>query len=291
MSTESTALTPRLVTKGMRRLALIISGLVFGAAFLLVFFPTQTDRFFAWTINPPMTAAFLGAAYAASFVSEFLAGRERIWVRTRIVWPSMLVFTGLTLLATLIHLDRFHFDSPIVTARFLAWAWIIIYIIAPLLVILQFFLLSRTSGSNPPRQAPLSAWFRLVYGTQSAFMVLLGAALFLSPDTVSGLWPWKLTALTGQAVGAWLLGIGLSSLHAIWENDWTRIQIAMISDLLVALFELLTLLRFPGDLDWSAVRTWVYVFFLISMLAVSAYGLYARRQVMRLVYPNPLPTP
>ena len=40
-------------------------------------------------------------------------------------------------------------------------------------------------------------------------MVGLGIALFIAPVATGELfWPWKVTALTGRAIGAWLVGIG-----------------------------------------------------------------------------------
>jgi hypothetical protein len=38
------------------------------AGFQLFVGATETDRFFSWTIDPPLTAAFLGAAYWAAMV-------------------------------------------------------------------------------------------------------------------------------------------------------------------------------------------------------------------------------
>ena len=50
-------------------LAAIAGGLLFIGA-------DDTDRFFSWTIDPPLTAAFLGAAYWAALVLlAWAAGR------------------------------------------------------------------------------------------------------------------------------------------------------------------------------------------------------------------------
>jgi hypothetical protein len=65
----------------------------------------STDRLFAWTIKPPLTAAFLGANYWAASFLAFLSARERVWARARITYAVSVVFTSLTLLATLLHLD------------------------------------------------------------------------------------------------------------------------------------------------------------------------------------------
>ena len=91
----------------------------------------QTDRFFAWTIQNPLTAAFLGGAYWASFAMEFLAARRRVWAYARIAVPAVLIFTGMTLVVTLLHLGQFHLNSPDLITRGVAWAWLIVYAIVP----------------------------------------------------------------------------------------------------------------------------------------------------------------
>ena len=101
----------RKTTLGMRRLLLIASFLVLLVGISLFFLPRRTDTYFAWTISPALTAAFLGSAYWSSFLMELLGSREKLWARTRITVPAVFLFTSLTLLATLIHLDKFHFGS------------------------------------------------------------------------------------------------------------------------------------------------------------------------------------
>src|SRR5712692_507014 len=100
------------VTLGMRRLLYVASALVFISGVQLFVLTDHTDRFFAWTIHPGLTAAFLGGGYLASFFLEFLSARERVWAQARLAVPAVLTFTVLTLVVTLVHRDRFHFGDP-----------------------------------------------------------------------------------------------------------------------------------------------------------------------------------
>lgn len=109
--------------KNIRILLLIASLLVFIIGIALYLLPEQTDTYFAWTINPPLTAAFLGAGYWASFILELLSAREKSWVRARLAVPSVIAFTFLTLIVTLIHLDRFHLSSPNFITITITWVW------------------------------------------------------------------------------------------------------------------------------------------------------------------------
>ena len=99
------------VTRGMRVLLVVAAVLVFLAGFQLTVFPTRTADWFSWTIDVPMTAVFLGAAYWSSAVLEVAGARSRTWGRARLTVWTVLVFTVLTLVVTLVHLDKFHLGA------------------------------------------------------------------------------------------------------------------------------------------------------------------------------------
>jgi hypothetical protein len=231
-----------------------------------------TDRFFAWTIKPPLTAAFLGAAYWASCGTELLAARQRIWANARIAVPAVLVFTGLTLLVTLLHLDRFHLADPNPTARAAAWAWLAVYAAVPPLMSIVLWRQLRNPGGDPPRRAPLQRWARGVLAVHAALLMPLGLALVIAPQALFDFWPWQLTPLTGRAIGAWLFALGIAAAHVIRENDWVRVRAATPSYVIFGALELLALARYPSDLSWDRPALWVMVAVLVSMLFGGVYG-------------------
>ena len=59
----------RPLTAGLRRLLYVAVALVALAGFQLFILTDHTARYFSWTIEPGMTAAFLGAGYVASVVA------------------------------------------------------------------------------------------------------------------------------------------------------------------------------------------------------------------------------
>lgn len=268
----------RTVSAGVRRLTRIISVLALVVGPLLFLLPDQTDSLFAWTIKPPVTAAFLGGAYMTALTIELLAARERIWARARVVYPGMILFTTVTLIATLLHLDKFHFTAPGFFAKFTAWAWLIIYALAPPVMLALLVYQLRAPGSDPAHRAPVPPWFRGVLVAQAVIMIGLGLAMFLAPEPFAGLWPWTLTPLTARAVGAWLIGLGFAVAHAAWENDWELIRICMVGDIVAGGLQLLVLARFAGTLQWAAPNVWVYLVFLLAMVAIGTYGVYATRR-------------
>src|SRR5579859_737942 len=236
----------RTISRGIRRLTLVISGLALVVGPLLYVLPDNTDTLFAWTIQPPLTAAFLGGTYCTALAIEILAARQRIWALARVFFPGMLTFTLTMLIATLLHLNKFHFEAPGGIARFTAWAWLIIYILAPPVMAGLLYMQLRRPGGDPPRRSPLPPWFRGVLAVQAVIMVGLGAALFLAPDVTKGIWPWMLTPLTARAVGAWMLGLGAAVVQSYRENDWERIQLAMVGDVVLGVLELGAVARFSN---------------------------------------------
>ena len=263
----------RPVTAEMRRMLLAASVLVLAAGAQLFLLSEQTDRFFAWTVAPPLTAAFLGAAFWASFVLEFMASRERDWAHARVAVPAVLVFTTLTLVATLLHLDRFHLDTAF------GWVWVAIYVLVPPTMLVFLLRQLRVSGADPPREAPPPAWMRPILAIHAVILLGLGIPLFIAPTALLGLWPWMLTPLTARATAAWLVGLGVGAATVVWENDRDRARVAMAAYAALAVLELIALARYAGTVNWGDPRLLVYLLFLLSALAVGLAGWFAARRV------------
>jgi hypothetical protein len=259
-------------TPMMRRMLLVASLLVFLVGIQLFILTEQTDRFFAWTIASPLTAAFLGAAYWASFAIELAAARQRTWARARIAVPSVVIFTGLTLVVTLMHLDRFHFGDPDPLTRFAAWVWLSVYVVVPPLLLVLLAGQLRAPGIDMPRIAPLPAWVLIVLGAHAALLTIIGAALLIAPVAAAPLWPWALTPLTARAIGAWAFALGIAAAHSIAENDWARIHVATVSYTAFGILEVIALARYPGEFAWNTPQGWVFLLFLASILVVGIYG-------------------
>lgn len=265
--------------------------LVTSAVIPLLLAPARTETTFAWTIQPPVTAAFLGAGYAASLVLVLVSARQPSWAAARVAVPGVLVFTTVTLAATLLHLDRFNLDSPHGLARFSAWTWLVVYLLAtPVLLALLVGQLRRTAGVDPERRAPLPRWVRVVGGVQTAILIVTGLVLFAAPASAASLWPWPLTPLTARAVAAWLIGIGVTAAHALGENDWARLRAAMPTYALFGGLELAVTLAHAGAVDASRPATWLYGALLVSIVAVGGYGWWATvRHRVRAATPSAAP--
>jgi hypothetical protein len=240
----------------------------------LVLLPTQTARFFAWTIEPPLTAAVLGANYWASALLAVVASRERSWAAGRISISVAVVFAPLTTAATLIHLDKFNLDS------FYGWFWIVAYAIYPPMLGFLLYRQLQVPGGDPPRTRPLDRWVRVTFAIHALLMIPLGVALFVAPEPVGRLWPWVLTPLTGRVMAAWVIALGVLAAHAIWENDSARIRSALAAYPFLGAMHVAAVLRFTSDLE-AGPAAWIYAAVVTSTFALGIYGWRERRRVPR----------
>jgi hypothetical protein len=277
MSHDTTARAVKPAVKpllpAMRRLLYVAAVLVFLAGCQLFIFSDRTASYFAWTIHNPLAAAFLGAGYWASVAFEALAARQRVWANARIAVPTVLTFTLLTLLATLMHLGLLHLGGQFaISTRIVTWAWIAIYIVVPLLMLVILAVQLRTPGVDPPRSAPLPGWLYGLLAGQAAVLLGLGVALFAAPGQATW-WPWKLTPLLAQATGAWLIGFGVAAAHELAERDARRLVPASTGSIVLVVLQFIVLARYPGRFEWSSATGVIYLALLVTMLITGGVGL------------------
>jgi heme/copper-type cytochrome/quinol oxidase subunit 4 len=259
--------------RSMRVLLVVAGVLVVLIGSSLFFLPRQTDVYFSWTIGSPFTAGFLGGAYLGASLLEFVAARESLWANARVAVPAVLLFTALTLVVTLRHLEVFHFDSPHWNTVAGTWTWFIVYLTVPIIMAVLWVMQARRAGVDPARGAEIPSWARSLLFLQGGVMFFVGVLLLVVPLSMAPLWAWPLTALTGRAVGAWGVGLGTAVLHMAWERDWRRSRPALAGGLLFSLLQLLNLARFGDEFNGSSLAGLLYIALLVSLLAIATYGL------------------
>jgi hypothetical protein len=236
------------------------------AGFLLFPLAQETDRFFSWTILPPLTAALLGAAYWAAFV---LIG----WSAARATWEEVVpalvpvgVIAVLLLAATLIHLDKFDLDS------LFGWFWLVVYCSVP--VVLAVLVRRQLTVPREPGgvgDTPMPLVLRGALALQALVMGGVGIALWVSPTSAETIWPWVLTPLTGRAVGAFLIGFAAAAAFAAFDNRVERFRGAAWAYATLGLLELLAAAIFSEDFDSG--ESALYVAFAATVLLVGLAGL------------------
>ena len=194
----------------------------------------------------------------------FWASRQDTWVRARLTVPAIAVVVATLLAATLHSIETF--SSP------LGLVWIEIYVLVGPVVVVLVALQLAAPGTDPHSGSRLPAWLRAGLAVQTAALVTGGLLLFFLPDTAADVWPWPLTELTSQAIGGWLLGIGVTGAYLVWHDDREDIPGALLSNLVLGAAQLLALATHPGQLDAADPALWVYAAVWVFVLALGAAG-------------------
>jgi len=169
-------------------------------------FPTQTESYFAWTINHPLTPVFMGANYLGGLGALWTVRTNR-WSVARVQMPGIFAFAVTQLFATLMHIPIFNWSHPI------AWAWLLVYVTSPVAALLVYLAMER--GYKPPRNSgtPIPSSFSSMLQAFAVVSAVLGIGLILWPffytapeqGSVVPWWAWKLTPLTARVAGGWYL--------------------------------------------------------------------------------------
>ena len=274
---DAGALTP---LDGATRALLVGSAILTAlASIALVVGASNTDEAFAWTIQPPLAAAFLGAGYGAGVVLVVLILRAGTWEQAWWALASVLTFVVLSLIATLLHLDRLHLPGTTALATSVAWLWLVVYVVLPpLMATIMVRAELRSRRSRGPERAPAvhagrtDAGFRVAVLIQGAVLGAAGLALFLQAAPVVEGWPWALTPFIARVSGAWLVAFAVAAFLA------TRAQLSLLGPATVAYavfggLELVVLALHPGDVRGGAGAI-AYVAIASCVLLTGVWGMW-----------------
>ena len=194
-------------------------------AFLILYvFPDQSGERFAWEIKPHMTAMFIGSGYLGGAYMFVFAIFGKHWHRVKAAFPPVTTFTIAMLIATILHWDRFDIN------HFPFQVWLVLYIITPFLVP---YLWIKNRFADPGTPEPddltvpaLAKWAFLASGVIGVGMALF---MFIFPESVIAIWPWKLTPLTARVLGGWFGLLGVGGLYASQDSRWSAWRMPMQS--------------------------------------------------------------
>jgi len=265
----------RPVAPRLRLILQVFAGLALIAGGLLFFGATRTDSWWSWTIQPPLTAATLGAFYWAAFVLILSAARARTWADARPAVYPVAVIAVLLLVITLVHIDRFDLDS------LFGVFWVVAYALVPPLLAWGLVEQRSIEGDEPRRADRLPALLRRILVAEGILLLAAGLLLLIAPGTADDIWPWTLSPLTSRAIGSFLLGIGLAALIAARDDDPLAFRGAALAYTVLGLLELLALNLHIPDLGDRPAATAIYAAFWVLVVVTGGYGLRALRASSR----------
>ena len=94
-------------------------------------------------------------------------------------------------------------------------------------------------------------WLTSLLVVQGGTLSVVGGVLFLGgakvhhfPDGAMSFWPWRLTPLSAQVIGAWLLALSVAAGLAILERNLNRLLVPAATYAAFGVFQLLVALRY-----------------------------------------------
>jgi hypothetical protein len=256
-----------------RGLSVVIIPFLLVAFVVLYAWPSDTGRLFAWPITPPLTPLILGSVYLGGAYFFMRAARASRWHTIKAGFPPVATFATLMGIATIVHWDKF------THSHVAFWLWAALYFTTPFLVAAVWIVNRRLEDRTPVDDVAVSAIIARLIGCIGVVAAAMSVFVFLLPQQAIGLWPWMLTPLTAQVMGA-IFALGLSAVGAFTERRWSAIRLMVQVETLMLVLILVGGLRAAADLDSSNVWTWLFTVGFVGLLAASVW-LYARMERRR----------
>jgi hypothetical protein len=253
-----------------RAVAILVIPFLVAAFGILYLFPLQTERLFAWKLQPAMSAMMLGSAYAGGIY--FFAGvlLSKHWHAVKTGFLPVFAFASLLGIATILHWSRFNHSH----ISFFAWAGL--YFTTPFIVLAVWL---RNRRYDPGYMQRLDLGIprpaRLLLGGFGLVTLVIGLFLFVEPALMVKLWPWTLTPLTARVMGAMFALPGLVGLGIASDARWSSAQLILQSQGFSILLILLASAIAGSDFDWAKPASWLFTgglsAMLLSILALTLY--------------------
>jgi hypothetical protein len=231
----------------------------------LYLLPGLADRYYAWSIKPPVNAAFIGAGFlAGTLATGLMLATATRWRSFSTLPPALWVLASMLLAATIIHQDRFRWDYPP------TWVWALVYacvpVAVPLVVVRQ-----RRVGESEPAADPALRTLGVLSAILGALLVVGAAALFIAPAELAEHWPWPLTPLLCRVVAAWYALFGTMLLSCAFALR--RPAEAIIPYATLAAWSVL-LLAMPLQHHDNVSGGGLWIALMFALLGLSAYALW-----------------
>jgi hypothetical protein len=240
------------VLQSTRLLAAVIVPFLVLAFVVLVPWPTDTKRLFAWPIRPTMSAMVLGSVYlGGAYFFVRVVGASR-WHTVAGGFVPVGTFATLMGVTTILHWDRFAHDHVAF------WLWVGLYFTTPVLVFAVFLRNQREYDSRDDssgRIGPVAAIGLVLVGVTS---LATCAFLYLFPNRAVSAWPWHLTPLTARTLGA-IFALGIAGIGAWWERRWSAIRILLQVAGFMLVLLLIAGIRAHAEFDSSNALTWLFL--------------------------------
>jgi hypothetical protein len=235
------------------------------AAFVVLYaFPGDTDRLFAWTIKPTLTAMVLGAVYLGGAYFFVRAARSTQWHTVKAGFLPVSTFATVMGIATVIHWEKFSHHHVAF------WLWAGLYFTTPFLVFGVWLSNRRTESPPTSGERVVPGWIAMLIGLIGVLACATALFVFLDPDRAIAWWPWALTPLTARVMAA-ILALGAAAIGALGERRWSSMRIMVQVEAFMLALIAVAVVRAHDQLDASRPLTWAFGIGFAAVLAGSAW--------------------
>ena len=244
-----------------RWVSLVIIPFLVVAFVVLVPWPSDTGRLFAWQIKPTLTSMVLGSVYLGGAYFFLRAFRAKEWHTVKGGFVPVGTFATLMGVATIAHWDKF------LHTHVAFWLWAGLYFTTPFLVFLVFLANRKHDAPATAADLLLSIGVSRIIAVVGGLSLLTGVFLFLLPNQAVAIWPWTLTPLTSRVLGA-IFCLGIAGLGALFDRRWSSARVLLqVAALMVALI-VVAGARATGEFDPANAMTWLISGGFVAVLAV-----------------------
>jgi hypothetical protein len=243
-----------------RCVSLLIIPFLSVAFFVLVPWPSDTARLFAWDIKPSLTAMVLGSVYLGGAYFFFRAFRATAWHTIKGGFVPVGTFATLMGVATIVHWSKF------LHTHVAFWLWAGLYFTTPALIFWVFLVNRRHDAPATRDDLLLPVGISRIIAVLGGLSVFTGAFLFLFPNQAVTTWPWQLTPLTSRVLGA-IFCLGVAGLGALFDRRWSSARVLLqVAALMLALI-VVAGARATGEFDSANAMTWLISGGFVAVLA------------------------
>ena len=118
-------------------------------------------------------------------------------------------------------------------------------------------------------------------GLVGLITVAISVLLFLQPDAMINVWPWKLTPLTARVVGAMFALPGLVGLGIAFDRRWSAARVILEAQAVSIFLIIIAAIRAWGEFDLSSVGTALFAGGMGALFVVIValyFGMEAKRK-------------
>lgn len=167
--------------------------------FFLYFVPFLAKDYYAWSINPSINAAALGAGYLAGMFATGLGSwAVKHWRSVRVLIGPFAVLGFSLFVATMIHAENFRWNYPP------TWIWTVVYFGLPIGSLI-IWMVQEWGRKDVVEADPRLRGMRTASVLIGIPVLMVGLALYLFPGEFLAGWPWKMSVLLARAMAGWYI--------------------------------------------------------------------------------------